>query len=355
MKFISVTTTLLLFTLAPTTELLANNRAHCSAFYFSGQYEYSIEPCTSAAEQGSSRSQFILGEMYENGLGVERDYTEAVRWYSAAADQGYAVAQRRLDGMYYDRALYSGDHVDCLKYCETGEYDSALVSCVAAAEQGFEVAQFRLGELYQYGHGVEQDISESVRWYRASAAQGYAEAQYKLGMFYRMGFGVTQSFLAAVGLYRAAAEQGHDEAQNNLGIMYDNGLGVEQDYAEAVRWYRAAAEQGYALAQNNLGIMYENGLGVEQDHIEAVRWYRAAAVQEDEIAQRNLGIMYELGLGVAQNYILSHAWYYIAATNGAGVSAVQGRDRTQELLTTRQVTQAQVYARKCMNVGYSGC
>ena len=59
MKFISVTTTLLILTLTPTTELFANNRAHFSAFYFSDQYEFSIEPRTSAAEQGSNRSQFI--------------------------------------------------------------------------------------------------------------------------------------------------------------------------------------------------------------------------------------------------------------------------------------------------------
>jgi hypothetical protein len=35
--------------------------------------------------------------MYNNGRGVQRDYTEAVRWYRRAADQGHAGAKEFLD------------------------------------------------------------------------------------------------------------------------------------------------------------------------------------------------------------------------------------------------------------------
>ena len=47
-----------------------------------------------------SRAQNNLGLMYENGLGVPKDYDEAVKWYRLAAAQGDALAQNNLGWMY---------------------------------------------------------------------------------------------------------------------------------------------------------------------------------------------------------------------------------------------------------------
>jgi TPR repeat protein len=53
-----------------------------------------------AADQGHARSQYNLGVMYANGEGVQRNYTEAVKWYQKAADQGHVEAQSKLEGIY---------------------------------------------------------------------------------------------------------------------------------------------------------------------------------------------------------------------------------------------------------------
>ena len=45
-----------------------------------------------AAEQGSTDAQIFLGEMYENGWGVDKNDSTAVQWYREAAEQGYAYA-----------------------------------------------------------------------------------------------------------------------------------------------------------------------------------------------------------------------------------------------------------------------
>ena len=39
--------------------------------------------------------------MHENGRGVLQGYKLAVKWYKAAAEQGYAAAQDFLGGMYF--------------------------------------------------------------------------------------------------------------------------------------------------------------------------------------------------------------------------------------------------------------
>jgi TPR repeat protein len=41
-----------------------------------------------------------LGTMYEEGLGVKKDETEAVRWYKKAADKKDAEGQNKLGLMY---------------------------------------------------------------------------------------------------------------------------------------------------------------------------------------------------------------------------------------------------------------
>jgi len=48
------------------------------------------------AEKGNTRAQYYLGEMHENGLGTKPDLDEAFKWYAKAAEQGDALAKRKL-------------------------------------------------------------------------------------------------------------------------------------------------------------------------------------------------------------------------------------------------------------------
>jgi putative methionine-R-sulfoxide reductase with GAF domain len=52
------------------------------------------------AERGDPAAQFALGARYATGEEVPQDYSEAVRWFTLAADQGHVVAQQTL-GAYY--------------------------------------------------------------------------------------------------------------------------------------------------------------------------------------------------------------------------------------------------------------
>ena len=60
----------------------------------------------------------------------------------------------------------------------------------ASAENGDAQAQYVLGSRYRFGHGVSQDLTLAVQWYRKSADQGYAPAQSDLGVMYANGCGV---------------------------------------------------------------------------------------------------------------------------------------------------------------------
>ena len=63
------------------------------------------------ATQGDANSQYNLGVIYTNGIGVPQDDKEAVKWYLLAAEQGYASAQYNLGLMYNNGEGVPQDHV----------------------------------------------------------------------------------------------------------------------------------------------------------------------------------------------------------------------------------------------------
>jgi TPR repeat protein len=54
------------------------------------------------AEKGDAKAQYWVGFLYENGYSVPRDYTEAAKWYWAAAAQNFTSAQVSLAQMYLE-------------------------------------------------------------------------------------------------------------------------------------------------------------------------------------------------------------------------------------------------------------
>ena len=96
--------------------------------------------------------------MYDQGLGVARDYAQAVVWYRKAADQGNAVAQNNL-GFMYDQGLGVAR-----------DYAQAVVWYRKAADQGDAAAQNNLRRMYDHGHGVPQDYAQAHMWYNLAAS-----------------------------------------------------------------------------------------------------------------------------------------------------------------------------------------
>ena len=113
-----------------------------------------------------------------------------------------------------------------------------------AAEKGVVEAQYNLGVCYEFGKGVEKDLSEAVKWYRKAAEQGDAMAQYNLGILYFEGSGVDKNLPEAAKWFRKSAEQGDANAQYNYGVCLQNGYGVDKDKAKAYAWYTLSAKEG---------------------------------------------------------------------------------------------------------------
>ena len=107
-------------------------------YYKRGDFKNAYSLFEKEANNGNSYAEFSLGFLYENGEGVEQNFTIAAEWY------------------------------------------------LKAAKKGNYLAEHNLGIMYENGDGVEHNNSIAVEWYRKSAEKGYDEAQ-RWGMLCKWG------------------------------------------------------------------------------------------------------------------------------------------------------------------------
>lgn len=226
-----------------------------------------------AAAGGSVQAQYLLGQQYATGCGVERHPGRAFIWYEKAASQGHAGAQCGVGLAYLNGLGVEKNGKLAFEWLEK------------AAAQGDAQAQWNLGALYAAGtDSLERDLKQALVWCQRSADQGFVAAQANLGILYAL-LGKPEM---AVQCWSKAVAQNDPESFYNLGLAYTKGEGVEKDPNMAFHMLLAAAQSGISLAQSRVGLIYAMGEGVAQDPVEAHKWFALAAARGDKGAQANL-------------------------------------------------------------------
>lgn len=165
-----------------------------------------FELCKALAEQGHVNPQARLGSFYFSGTGVQRDVSQAIRWWRTAAARGSAGAQFGLGLCYANGEGVPKDDAQAVFWYRK------------AAEQDDAAAQCELGLHYGYGKGVPEDDKLSAYWFIRSAEQGYARAQLFLSVHYKLGLGVAKSESEAYAWVCLAAGS-NDEAKEELASL----------------------------------------------------------------------------------------------------------------------------------------
>lgn len=220
------------------------------------------------AEADFLPAQTCLGVCFKTGSGCEKDVQRAFEWYSKAAENGSSKAQFLLSIFYKNGELVPQN------------YAIELQLLRESAEKGFVSAQTRLGFLFRYGErGARKDEKEAVKWLASAANHGDYLAQAILADCKRYGLGTEVDLASAVQLYQHAAEQGYAVAMYELGNCYNEGIGVNQDIALAANWFTKAAEAGDKNAMYTLGKWYAEGVNLDAD-MEKARMYMTSASEK---------------------------------------------------------------------------
>jgi TPR repeat protein len=142
-----------------------NNQKAVSRLNLIQSNEERFNKTLARAEKGEVESQYDLGNMYSEGIGVDADITKATAWYEKAASQEFEKAQYKLGLIYYDGSSASQDRSLAFKLFRK------------AAEKGYPPAQFYLGKMYASGQGVKRNYETALEWLGKAADGGFNEAR----------------------------------------------------------------------------------------------------------------------------------------------------------------------------------
>jgi len=198
--------------------------------YLLGNYEKARYEALVDAADGKPEAQMLLGQLYFNGEGVEKDIKAALYWYDKAASLGFVDAQYRLGVLYFNGSPEIPK-----------DYDKAYQWLQKALENGNNDAKPKLEGLYKTESGKVVNLHESPEILQQVASSGNQQARYLYSEKLLKGEGYPQDKAKAVAMLTEDAQQGFVKAQKRLGELYFYGDGVPQDYYEAYAWSMAYA------------------------------------------------------------------------------------------------------------------
>ena len=108
-------------------------------------------------------AQYEIGRMYYFGDGltdnpIERDYAEALKWLSRAAEQGYFFSFEPMGEHYFQGYGVTQDYQKAFEwFSRSTEHPTGKTGLSAHAAQ-------RIGEMYAEGKGVGQDFIQAYKW-----------------------------------------------------------------------------------------------------------------------------------------------------------------------------------------------
>ena len=129
------------------------------------EYDKAMVWARKAAQMEHPQAYFMLGRIYDEGLGVDVNHIEGLKWFEKAADKGDADAQNIVGNIYSNIELGIIDLDKAFKYYQL------------AASQGHVYGMFNLGLCFADGDGCISNMPDALNWIEKAANEECPEAQ----------------------------------------------------------------------------------------------------------------------------------------------------------------------------------
>jgi TPR repeat protein len=185
-----------------------------------------------AADKGDGYAMGTLAVMVDAGVGGPRDPARAAQLRAGVAGRTDADFAKKATGDPASLAMTAA--------WQSGHYQDALKNARELADKGNSSAQVVIGRSYYTGVGSPQSYSAALPWFQKAAAQRNADALFFLGLMYEWGHGVRQDVNKAQSLLDQAAALGSNSAEVEAAGMRMEGEAAQQ----AARWAAACHAKG---------------------------------------------------------------------------------------------------------------
>ena len=226
-----------------------------------------------AAEYGNPEALTLIGRLYEEGIGVERDlvlgaeyYIRAVRFDSPRASQllwkleQSSDFHKQLDERSQRNdpvALFVWAGLTALHLDPTLNDQKALELLEKSADKHHVPALIELGLCSYQGRWVNQDKNAAIAVWNEAASLGSKEAAVRIAAAKVTGDFSDHQYNVYLPILFDAAQEGVLVAQLALAYCYEHGFGLQLNKGEAARMYRVCAQRGSQNAFQSLRRMYD--------------------------------------------------------------------------------------------------
>lgn len=293
-----------------------------------------FEQAWQAAQNGEPNGYFLLGFFYYQGEGVTQNFTEAIKWFKKAANNGLCNSYGFLGACYITQKNYveainwfkkAIDNGDCCYadlgacYLQLGKFTEAIPWLKKGIDDKRPEYYVSLGQCYYF----LQNYTEAIPWLKKAADKGITDSYFTLGL----SFYFLKNYTEAIIWFEKAANNGVSQAYAYLGQAYYE----QQNYAEAFKWIKKAVDVKDPFSYGTLGDMYYYGLGTAVNQNEAFRLAKIGSEHEDASAMVLLAKIYGEGKGAPKNVAESFKWEkkaaekeFIGAFLGLGIMYEEG-------------------------------
>lgn len=186
-----------------------------------------------------------LGAMYNQGMGVEKDFKKAYYWLKKSADADNYLAEYFLGSMYKNGEGVEKNLTTAFKYY-----------LKSARTGNFDWSQHETARAYETGEGVQKDEKEAVYWYKQAIKNGNIMSELLIAYMYEEGRGTLKDYKKANEIFhRLAKGSGFlaSQAQYHLGASYANGFaGLLTNYDKSIEYYKMAIKNDEPRAKCSL-------------------------------------------------------------------------------------------------------
>ena len=266
-----------------------------------------------SAESNDSDAYQEVGELYEKGIGCEKDYDKALYWYSRSVEQKSQGSDLSAKAIERIHAIQNGGVVQ-----EEPADDEQQETLKKPQEQDLSLAKqmYKKGIAYQNGNGVEKDDAKAYDCFCKAAEMGYPDAYMEKGVALFSGIGVKQDTEECVIAFLNGATAGSDDALFDLALLLEDGKYIPQNYDLMDLFLFTAADNGNGPSCMRLGYNYYVGRGVEKNYEKSFEYTKKAVDVGYMDAVRNLACMYEDGVGCTADIDKAIEYFKLDAANG---------------------------------------
>ncbi|MBE0537915.1 MAG: sel1 repeat family protein [Phycisphaerae bacterium] len=250
-----------------------------------------------------------VARMYAKGLGVQQDYSRAVRWYLRASKSEYFKAQAMLElADFYEKGLGVDRNLETAamwRDTANGLTVVDITKTVNQAKSGNKYAMYAMAEYYAHVRRTPENTAKALEWYTRAGESGHEGAMRKLAQSYDYrGHLGPKDIVKSIYWYEKLAEMNDVDAMLALGRISPPGKNKAAQRADRQEWYARATKvlsqqvaDGDPDAMQKLGRCYLSGDGVIADYAKALRLLRQA-YEEKKAVGYDLALLYLAGRGV---------------------------------------------------------